>query len=298
LIKQLIIKVPRTNLKLFRNLMYRIYTILSLVIMLMASSCMGPKKTVYFKDNIPNDPRVIVQQMDRVHEAIVQPDDILSIHISTISSIVEASAATIFNEGGAPYAIVATSGGGGGTGGAGGGVGKGYLVDPSGLIDYPVIGKIKVGGLTIRQIKDALTLKLKDYVKDPVAEVNILNYKITVLGEVGRPGTVIAPNHKINVIDAIASAGDIPISGKKDNILVIRETEGNREFARLNLNSRDVFKSPYFYLKQNDILYVEPNSIRKQEGSDFFRLYLPAITSLISTVLAVYGVVQISNIKN
>ncbi len=273
--------------------MRRIAYVLAVVSMLIVS-CAGPKKSVYFKDNAPQNPHVIVQKMDKVHEAIVQPDDILSVHIATISSILDNSPSNIFNDGGVPYNISASAGGSGGGGATGA---KGYLVDPQGYIDYPVIGKVKVAGLTIRQIKDLLTVKLKDYVKEPVAEVNIINYKVTVLGEVGRAGTVVAPNHKISIIDAIAASGDIPISGRKDNVLVIRETEGTREFARLNLNSRDLFKSPYYYLKQNDIVYVEPNSIRKQEGSDFFRIYLPAITSLISTVLAVYGIVQIANIK-
>lgn len=269
--------------------MRRITYILAVFTVLMAS-CAGSKKSVYFKDNLPQDPRVIVQQMDKVHEAIVQPDDILSIHISTSSSVHDVSYSTIFNDGGASYNISSSKGG-------GAGLTKGYLVDRSGFIDYPFVGKIKVSGLTIRQIKDLLTQKLINYVKEPVAEVNIVNYKVTVLGEIGSPGTVVAPNHKINIIDAIAASGDIPISGRKDNVLVIRETEGTREFARLNLNSRDVFKSPYFYLKQNDIVYIEPSAIRKQEGSDFFRIYLPAITTLISTVLAVYGIVQIANIK-
>ena len=277
--------------------MRRIAYVLAVISVLM-TSCAGTKRSVYFKDNTPQDPRVIVQQMDKVHEAIVQPDDILSIHISTISSILDNSPSNIFNDGGAPYNIGPSSGGGrGGGSGVGSGTTKGYLVDPQGYIDYPVIGKIKVAGYTIRQIKDALTVKLKDYVKEPVAEVNIVNYKVTVLGEIMQPGSIIAPNHKISVIDAIAAAGDIPISGRKDNVLIIRETEGTREFARINLNSRDLFKSPYYYLKQNDIVYIEPNNIRKQEGNNFFQLYLPAITSLISTVLAVYGVVQIANIK-
>jgi polysaccharide export outer membrane protein len=276
--------------------MSRILYILATISILVAS-CAGPKRSIYFKDNVPADPRVIVQQMDKVHEAIVQPDDILSIHIATISNMADQSPTNIFELGGAPYSVTATLGGSGsGSGGAAGA--KGYLVDPGGYIDYPVIGKIKVAGYTIRQIKDMLTKALRDYVKDPVAEVNIINYKITILGEVGRPGTIIAPNHKINVLDAVAVAGDIPITGRKDNVLIIRETEGIREFARLNLNSRDVFKSPYFYLKQNDVIIVEPNNIRKQERSNFFKIYLPAIASVVSTLLALYGVFQLINIKN
>jgi len=273
--------------------MHRITVLLSAVMLLIAS-CTGTKNIVYFAENSPTDPRVIVQQMNKVHEAIVQPNDILNIHISTISSIIDKSPSSVFNDGGVSFSVAPSLGS---MGGAMGQANKGYLVDKEGFIDYPVIGKIKVSGMSIRMVKDLLTNKLKDYVKDPVAEVNIANYKVTVLGEVARPGTIIAPNHKISIIDAIAAAGDIPISGKKDNILVIRETEGTREYAHLNLNSRDVYNSPYFYLKQNDIVYVEPTKIRKQEGNDFFRLYLPAITSLVSTVLSVYGIVQLANLN-
>lgn len=270
---------------------------LSLVVLCLSvlAACTGPQKSVYFKDTTPNNPAIATQRMDPFKEAIVQPEDIISIAISSISSIAEPATAgiitNVFNSGGATYNVVATLGGMGGNNLSN----RGFLVDPMGYIDYPVLGKIKVSGLTIRQVKDMISKKLEQYVKEPVVEINIINYKITVLGEVGRPGTIIAPNHKMSILDAIAVAGDIPVTGRKDNILVIRENEGVREFARLNLNSREVFTSPYFYLKQNDVVVVEPGKVRRQEGNDFFRFYLPAITSLMSTVLAIYGIVQLTN---
>src|SRR5690606_36050778 len=159
---------------------------------------------------------------------------------------------------------------------------------------YPVIGKVKVSGLTLRQVKELLSTRLKELVKDPIVEARMINYRITVVGEVSQPGSIIAPNHKISVIDALALAGDVPVTGRKDNVLIIRETEGRREFARLNLNSRNVFSSPYYYLKQNDIVYVEPSRIRRQESNEFLRFYLPTITTLMSTALAIYGIVLIS----
>ncbi|HRO42896.1 MAG TPA: polysaccharide biosynthesis/export family protein [Flavipsychrobacter sp.] len=271
--------------------MRRILTALTAGIIFFAASCAGPKKSIYFQNNIPVDPTVTTQKIDRVKEAIIQTDDILSINVTSPSSIVEDKGNTtvaIFNGGGTPFAATATLGGGSSSS-------NGYLVDPSGYIDYPFLGKMKVGGLTIRQAKDAIANKLRNIVKEPVVEIRIVNYRITVLGEVGRAGTIIAPNHKISVIDAIAGAGDIPITGRKDNVLIVRENEGVREFARLNLNSKEVFTSPYFYLKQNDIVYVEPARIRRQEGNDFFRFYLPTITTLMSTLLALYGIIQLSN---
>lgn len=277
--------------------MQKVLFLFLLAISVGAVSCSGPQKAVYFKDANPNDPKVITQQIDKFKEAIIQPDDILSIHLSSESSIAEPGKSggivtAVFNDGGAIYGGASSAGSAGGATSSGGG--KGYLVDHLGFIDYPVLGKVRVAGYTIRQVKDMLVQTLKNYVKDPVVEVNIINYKITVLGEVGRAGTITAANHKISILDAIAAAGDIPISGRKDNVLVIRETEGVREFARLNLNSRQVFSSPYFYLKQNDVVIVEPGKQRKQEGNNFFRFYLPAISSIMSTLLALYGIVQLT----
>ena len=276
---------------IFHNSMRRICTALTAVILLFAASCVGPQKSIYFKDQTPVDPKVLTQRMDRIKEAIIQPDDILAINVTSPSSIVEDRGNTtvaIFNGGGTPYTSEATLGGASMQT-------NGFLVDPSGNIDYPFLGKVRMGGLTIRQAKDALANKLRNIIKEPVVEIRIVNYRITVLGEVTRPGTIIAPNHKMSIIDAVAAAGDIPVTGRKDNVMVIRENEGVREFAHLNLNSKEVFTSPYFYLKQNDIVYVEPARVRRQEGNDFFRFYLPAITSVMSTLLAIYGIIQLSS---
>lgn len=252
-----------------------------LTIVLLLAACKGPQNTIYFKDKEGFDPTVYTQKVEKFKEAIVQPDDILAIHVSTISSLVENTPVNVF-QGGTPVTIASTAGG--------GGTGLGYLVDPNGFIDFPILGKMRAGGLTLREIKEQMAYKLKDYVKSPVVDARIINYRVTVLGEVGRPGTVIAPNQKINIIDALAAAGDVPLSGRKDNVLVIRETEGIREFARLNLNSREVFGSPYFYLKQNDIVYVEPSRMRRQERNEFLRFYLPTITTLLSAAIAFYSI--------
>ncbi|MGN6566703.1 MAG: polysaccharide biosynthesis/export family protein [Flavipsychrobacter sp.] len=226
-------------------------------------------------------------------EPIVQPDDILAISVTTISSITEKTPLTLFSEGGTSYGITATTGAAGPAIGASGG-GNAFLVDADGYMDYPVLGKVKAAGLTVRQVKDLLAQKLKDYVKDPVVEARIINYKVTVLGEVAHPGFVVAPNQKISILDALAASGDITITGRKDNVLIIRETEGTREFAHLNLNSINVFSSPYYYLKQNDIVYVQPSRVRRQQSNDFVQFYMPVFTTLLSTALAVYGIVQIS----
>jgi polysaccharide export outer membrane protein len=267
-----------------------IYNTIILLLVIGFGACKAPQKTICFVDNTPLDQSVEVQKIDRFKETIVQSDDILAINLTTPSSIIDEKQAKIFNEGGTPYSTTAMMGG----GAAPASSANGYLVDPQGYIDFPVLGKLKVGSLTIRQIKEMMEDKLKNYVKDPVVEARIINYKVTVMGEVNHPGFVLAPNQKINVVDAIAAAGDIPITGRRDNILIIRETEGTREFAHLNLNSKNVFSSPYYYLKQNDIVYVEPARIKRQENNDFLKFYLPAISALLTTILAVYGIVQIT----
>lgn len=284
-------KMDITNPKY--KLMRQPFYLVAVAILLLAASCTSPQKTIYFSENSPLDPHVQVENMEPRKEITILPEDIIAISVTTISSITSAGKGVadpvaIFNEGGTNYNLSSSIGAGGS-----GAQNKGYLVDATGFIDYPVIGKIKVSGMTLRQVKDMMAKRLEDFVKDPVVEARIINYRITVLGEVSSPGTIIAPNHKISVVDAIALAGDMPITGRKDNVLIIRETEGRREYARLNLNSRNVFASPYYYLKQNDVIYVEPARIRRQESNDFLRFYLPTFTTLLSTAIAIYGVTQI-----
>ncbi|HLO71029.1 MAG TPA: polysaccharide biosynthesis/export family protein [Flavipsychrobacter sp.] len=272
-----------------------LYT-LTVIGLMMATACSAPQKTIYFSDNTLQNAAVQVDNIERRKEVNILPEDILAIKVSTISSIVEKGGinpVAIFNEGGTAYSISASAGGAGG-GAANSAQNLGYLVDVNGFIDYPVIGKLKVSGLTLRQLKDLLADKLKAYVKEPVVEANIINFRVTVFGEVGRVGQIVAANQKISILDAIAAAGDIPITGRKDNVLIIRETEGKREYARLNLNSRTLFSSPYYYLKQNDIVYVEPARIRKQENNDFLKFYLPTIMTILSSVVTIYGITRLT----
>ena len=250
---------------------------------LFLTSCTGPKKTIYFTEDTRPDSNVFTQTIAEHGEAVIQPNDILAINIASPSFAPEDKPSMVFLNGGLTYNTSPT----------GGGVSSGnnsFLVDSSGYIDYPRIGRLKMGGLSITRAKEELAMRLKDYLKQPVLEVRILNYRITMLGEVGTPGPLLTSNHKMTILDAIASSGGIPITGRKDNVMIIREVNGQREFARLDLNSRNVFHSPYFYLRQNDIVYVEPSHIRTQEGNEFLKLYLPSITSILSLVLMLYSV--------
>jgi polysaccharide export outer membrane protein len=280
----------------------RIVSIAILALLVFAASCSAPQKTIYFSDNSQQNLSVQVENIERIKEVTILPGDIISITVSSISGIlagnnnlnVGASTVAIFNEGGMAYSMAAGGGGGGGSSAGNTAQNKGYLVDQNGYIDYPIIGKLKLSGLTLRQVKELIADKLVAFLKEPIVDANIINFRITVSGEVGHEGYVFSHNQKISIIDAIAASGGIPITGRKDNILIVRETEGKREFARLNLNSRNVFNSPYFYLKQNDIVYVEPSRVRRQENNDFLRFYLPTLMTLVSSAITLYSISKLS----
>ena len=144
-----------------------------------------------------------------------------------------------------------------------------YLVNNKGEIDFPVLGRLKVGGLTKNQAEDLIREKLTPYLKEaPIVTVRMANYKISVLGEVARPGTFNVSNEKVNVLEALAMAGDMTVYGVRTNVKLIREdADGKREIKELDLTKSDLVLSPYFYLRQNDILYVTPNKT-KAKNSD------------------------------
>ncbi len=260
-------------------------------VLLMLTSCSGTKKLTYFKEDTPPDSAVTSQVIAPHSDATIQPDDIIAISIASISFAPEDKPSQVFLDGGLSYntGLVGSSSSSGQTSAK-----SSYLVDSSGYIDYPRLGRIKMGGLTISQAKEQLVNRLKDYLKQPVVEVRIVNYRITMFGEVGTPGPLLAPNHKMNIVDALAAAGGIPISGQRDNVMVIREIDGRRIYARLDLTSINVFNSPYYYLRQNDIVYVPPTRLRRQEANEFLRFYLPTFAALFGTALSVFTLVQVS----
>jgi polysaccharide export outer membrane protein len=156
---------------------------------------------------------------------------------------------------------------GGSEGGSIGAAGAGYLVDEMGNIFIPYLGFVKAAGLTRIQLTDTLMRQLRKYIDSAIVTVRLLNYRITVLGEVAKPGTYTIPSERVTVLDAIGLAGDLTIFGKRENIRIIRQTDSVRQTATLDLNKGDIFGSPYFYLRQNDIVYVEMNR-RKIPNSD------------------------------
>ena len=165
--------------------------------------------------------------------------------------------------------------------------GSGYMVDKAGNIELPMVGMVKVGGLTTTGAKEAIRKKADKYYKDPVVNVRLANFYVSVLGEVNRPAQYIIPNEKASVLDAIAMAGDLTIHGRRDNIMLIRDENGNKKATRFDLRSSDLYQNPYFYLRQGDVIYVEANKA-KVAASDARMLRTVAImTSVASLLVAV-----------
>jgi polysaccharide biosynthesis/export protein len=146
--------------------------------------------------------------------------------------------------------------------------GNNYLVDREGNIEFPVLGKIHLAGLNVEEARDSLKQRLMRYITKPIVNVRYLNFKFTVLGEVARPATYTLPESSVTVLEAIGLAGDLTNYGNRETILIIREQDGKREFGRVNLRDRSVFASRYFYLKQNDVVYVEPLKQKAGNVSD------------------------------
>ncbi|WP_240163741.1 polysaccharide biosynthesis/export family protein [Spirosoma taeanense] len=158
---------------------------------------------------------------------------------------------------------------------------NGYLVDNNGFIELPVLGKVNVSGQTVAQVKEQLRESLKEFLKEPTVNIRSLNFRISVMGEVTRPSLFTIPNEQITLLEALSLSGDITIYGRRDNVLLIREENGKRTFARIDLTRRDLFNSPYYYLHPNDVLYVEPGRARAATADRTNQL-LPIVLSGLS----------------
>lgn len=169
----------------------------------------------------------------------------------------------------------------------------GYLVDNNGEIDFPVLGKIKVTGMTTRECEALLRDKLKPYLKEtPLVTVSSSNYKFSVLGEVNKPGTYTVKDEKVTIFEAIAQAGDMTLFSIRDDVQLLREdSEGRRQVIHLNLNDANITQSPYFYLQQNDVIYVKPTKAKVRtntfnSNASMWITILSVLTSVTSLVLA------------
>ena len=231
------------------------FSIFALMILMLAS-CASSKKVAYFQNAVDG----VVKRSEGLYDAKIMPKDILTITVSTTNP----EAATPFN-----LTISNTLNVTGQTYG-GSGVLQTYLVDNDGEIDYPV-GKIKVAGLTKNECQDLVKSKIKAFLaedENPIVTVRMSSYRVTIIGEVRSPGVVPVGTEKMSILEALASVGDLTIYGKRDNVMLIREeANGQKTIHRLNLNDANIISSPYYYLQQNDIVYVEPNGVQAKNSA-------------------------------
>ncbi len=215
------------------------YLGISLVISVLLASCASKKDVVYFQD--AKDFETLVSK--NTFSSKFKVDDVVSIHVSTL----DPEASVPFNlfkgaeEGGfTPQQVD-------------------YIVDKNGNIDFPVIGSVKIQGLSSEEVKVLLKERLKDYLKDPIINIRLKNFTVTVLGEVNRPGTYPVVGEQITVFEALGLANDLTIKGMRNNVLVIRDFNGTKVYNRIDLTKKNALDSPVYYLTQNDIVYIEPN---------------------------------------
>lgn len=256
-------------------------------------SCVNSKKAIYF--NGVGD--TVLLNKVAAAEPVIQKSDLLSISVSSLNS----EASFVFN---APNLMVAsstssTAASNSSLASSGASVSTngplqvlGYLVNQEGLIKFPVLGDIRAAGLTKVELanKIANALLERKLLIDPIVSVRFLNFRVTVLGEVARPTNINVTNERISILEALGLAGDVTIFGKRDNVLLIREEGDTKVIRRIDLNSEKILTSPYYYLKTNDVVYVEPNKSKISSTSRALQI-LPIILSglsLIAIILSYY----------
>ena len=225
----------------------------SFAFLLLICSCAGSKKVAYLQ----NADEISLADSKGLYDARIMPKDMLTVTVSTITP----EAAKPFN-----LTVANTSE----SSSASVGI-QSYLVDNDGNINFPVVGHIHVVGLTKNQCQDLIRDKVKPYLaetENPVVTVRMSSYHVTVLGEVSSPKVIPVTTEKMNILEALASAGDLTIYGKRNNVMLIREdATGEKSVHRLNLNDANLINSPYYYLQQNDIVYVQPNGVKAKGAS-------------------------------
>ena len=224
--------------------------------------CVPAKKMVYFQEleSIKVNDSVVN------YEPEIQVGDLLTINVSALD-----------NEAVTPFNLVENSG-------SRNAMVVRYLVNIDGELNFPVIGKLKAEGLTSKQLNALLVKRLSVYIQNPIVNIRLVNFKISVLGEVREPGSFPIPNERVSILEAISLAGDLTIQGKRNNVLLVREEKGKRVFVNIDLTNKALFNSPYYYLAQNDVLYVTPNKAKINASSGF---NIGTILGIVSTLISI-----------
>ena len=264
-------------------MMKHIYCSIIICCIALLSSCISQRKLSYLRDVTASSADSINQTYVPVNENRITKGDLLSIFVNAL----DMEAVQAFNM---PVANVQRLGSKQVSANTGGGSLQGYWVNPDGNIEFPVLGTLHVEGMTTTQLQDTLTQLISQSVKDPIVNISFLNFSITILGEVKNPGRHVVGDQGLTIFDALGLAGDLTIYGKRNNVLVSREVNGKMEFARLNLNDQSIFGSPYYYVRQNDVIYVEPNTARaiSSQNIPFYMSVVTTLGSLATLVVSLY----------
>lgn len=258
------------------------HTLLLLLLAALTHSCATHKNIAYFKD-IPDSSRAIILN-PRYHALIIHPDDMLNIRVQTVEANTAQVPTPAASFPGAAQGLSAEGAGGQMTSGLN--TSSEFLVDKNGNVDLPELGRIKLAGLTTLDARDTILSKAGLLYKNPTVYVRFANLKITVLGEVTHPGTYVLQNEKNTILDALGLAGDLTIYGKRENALLIRDSSGYTTMTRFSLTSTDIIKQNYYYLQQNDVIYVEP-SRAKIASLDASQARVYAIVASVLSILIV-----------
>jgi polysaccharide export outer membrane protein len=242
----------------------------------MLVSCRAKRNLNYFTLDTRDSSHTLVA---RDFEPKIQPGDKLSIIVTALDPVAAQ-----------PYNIVGsvTSGGTQLSQGV-----LGYFIDRDGYLMFPQFGAIKAAGLTKTELRDTLIKRLETVLTNPLATIEYLNFRVTVLGEVGKQGVVNVPDGRINLLELLGQAGDITMYGRRNNIMVIREHNGKREFGKVNLLSNEIFKSPYFIMQQNDVVYVEMTDKKLNDTDQLVSRNISIITGVVS-VLTTLGLLLLN----
>lgn len=249
--------------------LYSLLSVFSLSMLL--TSCGSYKQILYFQNLNFSSP--VKENIDNFTAVTIQPDDILGITVSSLnpeaSAVFSTSVPSNTNNNNPLI---------------------GYQVDQNGMIDIPLVGSFKVSGLSTTELRDKLKSKLLVYLKEPVVNIRILNFKISVLGDVGKPGVYTVQNERITVPEAITLAGDLNVTANRKDLWLIRERDGKREYLPIDLTSKSIFNSPYYYLKTNDLLYIQPGKAKYSGVDNTYRnigLGL-SVLSIVAIILTNY----------
>lgn len=263
------------------RLFFRVFSILMIVLF---TGCAGQKKVLYLQDMEEQEKLKISGSYD----VKITYDDLLGITVNSRNP--ELTVPFTLQTGSASTSSAT------GTSGGSGLKGIEYLVDSNGEIDFPVLGKMRVVGMTRMELTNYIKRRLidEDYIKDPIVIVKFLNFKVSVLGDVSSPGIINVNSDRITIFEAISHAGDLAITGRRYNVTVIREENGERVPYYLDLRSKDVFDSPCYYLQQNDLVYVEPNKNKTRLGNTNQFKNITTWTTLISFAISVITLIFVS----